>query len=570
MLRRSALAGTLVALALGPPALANHSSTQRVSTGPTGGNGALFSDFEGASTDGSRVFFQTDESLTGTDTDAQQDVYERVGTTTNLVSTGPIGGNGPFGALFWDASPDGTSVVFDTKESLVSGDTDSAIDLYRRSGSTTTLLSLGSSGGNGAFDALFDAASTDGTHVFFHTRESLVTADMDTSVDLYDSTGAAVSLVSTGSTGGNGAFDATFGGTTTDGARVFFHTAEKLVSADTDSVQDVYERAGGVTSLLSTSASAGNGAFAATFAAASTDGTIVFFDTAEKLRAADTDSSTDIYQRSSGTSVLVSLGPTGGNGAFAAFFAGASADGSRLLFHTRESMVSGDTDTRFDVYERVAATTTLMSTGPAGGNGNLDAFLRGHSDDGATLFFDTSESLVSGDSDSFKDIYQRAGGVTTLMSTGPASANAPVDALFRGSAGDGTRMFFTTSEPLVSDDSDISVDVYERFDNQTTLVSVGPTGGNGAFPATYGGTTDLGTKVFFATDESLVGDDLDAYGDVYSSSVLPAYPRPKGATPFSVPLVIAFSTPPKCLPRDAEARPTGNDRRPSMWGRVAT
>ena len=370
MLRRSALAGTLVALALGPPALANHSSTQRVSTGPAGGNGAFFSDFEGASTDGSRVFFQTDESLMGTDTDTQQDVYERVGTTTNLVSTGPIGGNGPFGALFWDASPDGTSVVFDTKESLVSGDTDSSIDLYRRSGSTTTLLSLGSGGGNGAFDALFDAASTDGTHVFFHTRESLVTADMDTSVDLYDSTGAAVSLV-------------------LDRA----HRQKRRVRRDLR--WDVYGRRarllphrretrqrrhrqrqgrlrarGGRDVAAVHERFCGQRRFCATFAAASTDGTIVFFDTAEKLRSgrhrffhrhlSTFERDERCWCRSDRPGATA---PSRLSSRAHPRMAHASS------FHTRESMVSGDTDTSFDVYERVAAYHDALSTGPAGGNG---------------------------------------------------------------------------------------------------------------------------------------------------------------------------------------------------------
>ena len=61
--------------------------------GPAGGNGALNAEFYEASKDGSRVLFETDESLVGADTDADKDVYERVGSTTNLVSAGPTSGN---------------------------------------------------------------------------------------------------------------------------------------------------------------------------------------------------------------------------------------------------------------------------------------------------------------------------------------------------------------------------------------------------------------------------------------------------------------------------------------------
>ena len=49
---------------------------------------------------------------------------------------------------------------------------------------------------------------------------------------------------------GNGAFAATFDGNSSDGSRVFFHSREKLVAGDTDASADVYERSGGTTKLV--------------------------------------------------------------------------------------------------------------------------------------------------------------------------------------------------------------------------------------------------------------------------------------------------------------------------------
>ena len=66
--------------------------------------------------------------------------------------------------------------------------------------------------------------------------------------------------------------------------------------------------------------------------------------------SADTDTAQDLYERAGGQTTLLSTGPTGGNGAFEASFADASADGSRVFFRTEESLVSGDTDTFDDVY----------------------------------------------------------------------------------------------------------------------------------------------------------------------------------------------------------------------------
>ena len=71
------------------------------------------------------MFFETDEQLLAADTDSQTDVYERSGGTTTLVSTGPAGGNGAFFVAFGGVSADGTRVVFETDEQLVGADTDS-------------------------------------------------------------------------------------------------------------------------------------------------------------------------------------------------------------------------------------------------------------------------------------------------------------------------------------------------------------------------------------------------------------------------------------------------------------
>ena len=147
-----------------------------------------------------------------------------------------------------------------------------------------------------------------------------------------------VQQLSIGPAGGNGALAAAWAGASEDGSRVFFETSERLVAADTDSRTDVYENAGGTTTLVSAGAIGGNGSFNAFFAGASSDGARVFFGSAEKLASGDTDTQTDIYERSGGTTTQVSTGSSGGNGSFPAFFDGASADGSRVFFHTAEKL----------------------------------------------------------------------------------------------------------------------------------------------------------------------------------------------------------------------------------------
>jgi hypothetical protein len=285
----------LMAAGVTSRASAEHTELEQVSTGPTGGNAGVEANFGGASADGTRVFFGTGESLVSADTDTTVDVYERAGGQTTLLSTGTTGGNGIFHAFFAGASADGTRVFFGTGESLVSADTDTAIDVYERAGGQTTLLSTGTTGVNGVFHASFAGASVDGTRVFVTTLESLVSADTDTYPDMYERSGGQTTLVSTGPTGGNGTFDVIFAGASVDGTRVFFTTLESLVSADTDTSTDVYERAGGQTMLVSTGPTGGNAGLEANFGGASADGTRVFFGTADSLVSADTDTTVDVY-----------------------------------------------------------------------------------------------------------------------------------------------------------------------------------------------------------------------------------------------------------------------------------
>ena len=521
---------------------ANHATTELVSIGAAGGDGPFTPTFGGASADGARVFFATDEALDAGDTDSRIDLYERFGSTTTRVSTGPSGGNGAFDATFEGSSADGTRVFFTTNESLDAGDTDTFPDIYERSGSTTTRITTGPSGGNGNFYVFFRGASADGTRVFFTTNESLEPGDTDTRTDVYERSGSTTTRISTGSSGGNGTSTASFSDASADGTRVFFTSYEALEPDDTDSQVDIYERSGSTTTRISTGSSGGNAAFGAGFGGSSADGTRVFFDTNESLDAGDTDTRTDVYERSGSTTARISTSSTGGNGSFDAFFRGASADGTRVFFGTQERLEAGDTDPHGDIYERFGSTTTRITTGSSGGNGNFSYFFRTPSADGTRFFFVATESLEPDDTDTKNDIYERSGSTTTRISTGSSGGNGSFGADFAAVSADGTRVFFATAEPLEPDDTDTATDIYERFGSTTTRISTGPSGGNDGSFTSFDGMSADGTRVFFNTDERLLAADGDSANDIYAAGLADTsgYPRPQGATPIRVSLVPAY------------------------------
>ncbi|HXR60803.1 MAG TPA: hypothetical protein VN732_05725, partial [Solirubrobacterales bacterium] len=77
-------------------------------------------------------------------------------------------------------------------------------------------------------------------------------------------------------------------------------------------------------------------------------------------------------------------------------YAGSSASGKEVFFTTAEKMVAGDTDNGFvDVYERFydgakeTNVTREISTGPTGGNDSYDVIFDAVSTDGKKVFFST-------------------------------------------------------------------------------------------------------------------------------------------------------------------------------------
>lgn len=482
------------------------SVTRLVSTGPTGGNDAYPVLYDGISADGTKAFFSTEEQLVGADKDRSEDIYERdlITNTVTLVSAGDPScsatncGNAEIDANFSPGGvvPSGDIVFFRTAESLDPADGDAFIDLYVRDlgSGTTTLVSAG---GGGNFAATFRGASTDGTVAYFTTDEQLDGADTDNLLDIYrrDLGTDVTTLVSVpGFCPPAIDCSASYGGVSADGAHVYFETSERLVGADQDDSQDVYDWSlGGGPALVSTAPGTGNGARAATFAGASFDAARVYFETDERLLAADEDDATDVYERSGGTTSLISIGPAGGNGDSAASLEWLSPDGSTsaVLFGTAEALVSADEDEFQDVYGWNGGTVSLRSLAATGGNGPYNASFAGASNDGAHVFLVTSEPLVpSLDTDTALDVYEVTAGVATLVSTGPAAVKTAIPAgLPTGAvAKDGSRVFFITEERLTEGDPDAENDVYDHSAGGTLLASTGNTAPLGPPTPTLTGT----------------------------------------------------------------------------------
>jgi len=143
------------------------------------------------SADGRTAIFATLVQLSPEDRDSSADLYSTDDSgAMSLVTTGPADASldeQVYVPPAWpaDFSDDASHVAFETRQPLVAGDDDEAVDVYRRADGRTELVSAGPLGGNADIGADLLSISGDGGTVAFATRERLTDEDTDRKMDFY-------------------------------------------------------------------------------------------------------------------------------------------------------------------------------------------------------------------------------------------------------------------------------------------------------------------------------------------------------------------------------------------------
>lgn len=290
-----------------------------------------------------------------------------------------------------------------------------------------------------------------------------------------------------------------FQGASADGSRVFFTTTRQLVDADDDATSDLYlfdsSPPPGEPGLVQVSAKASVEAkVQESVVDISVDGSRVYFVAEGQLASGAVAGSKNlfVYQRDdthpAGRLAFVakfdsgdqSLWGSGIKPAFAMPFAGVggagAGDGHLLLFASKGKLVEADTDSAVDLY-RFDDDGAGLACLTCVDNGNFDVKVLFHgstsdpaspqhnriaSEDGSSVIFASSESLVGSDQNSVTDAYLWHQGSISLVSTGgPTSSgvNADVGASPMLSA-DGSSAYFQTTDRLLAADHDSARDVY--------------------------------------------------------------------------------------------------------------
>ena len=484
------LAVTAAVLALPGPAWATHASVRWAgpdTNAPVAAGDVAIAD------DGSRVLFQTTEPVTLDDIDGgQNSIYELSAAGVRLLTQTPAGA----AASALGVTPDARRMVIETTGSLAGTDTDGLNDVYLVTDGVPEHVSTGT----GTQAAFAHGISDDGTTVFFSTAEDL-TGEGDGASDVYRWESGLINVLS--DIGAGFALAASYRGHSRDGTKVWFETSEGLDGTDNDGAIDVYQGDAGGPTLLS---GVGGGVNAA-FSGASGDGSRVFFRTVEAL-AGDTDANEDVFQSIAGAITLM----TPGTAAQASTWVGASQDGAKMWFTTLQSLAAADTDAEHDLYQRSGTTTTPVSEN---GSASLAGAAQwgGASTDGTKVWFTAVDNLAAGDTDGLNDVYEWDGATFTVVSTPTPAASA----VFDGASADGSRVFFSTTEPIDAGDAGFDDDVYERYRGATWLVSPGTTL-TGATLSNRG-VSPNGRFLAIVSTESLDPADTDGEDDVYRVAI---------------------------------------------------
>jgi hypothetical protein len=253
--------------------------------------------FSGATADGKFAYLTTTQQLTNADEDSTNDLYRYsvASGKLTLISGAPSAVTGEVLQASVFPSEDDSSVYFRAVGEIIPGESTPGEKLFMADADGLHLVAAGQFPGIGEVQS-----SANGQEALFVTPTGISAADTDGQNDayLYDAEAETVTWISTGPSGGNGAFSASIEAPSplnreefeygnrrpyyaidAAGDRAFFTTEESLVPEDTNGVFDVYEWWHGEVGLVSP----GNQPLKSDFGGVSRDGRTVLFATNASL-----------------------------------------------------------------------------------------------------------------------------------------------------------------------------------------------------------------------------------------------------------------------------------------------
>jgi len=345
-----------------------------------------------------------------------------------------------------------------------------------------------------------------------------------------------VNLSSTGERGNRNSHEASI---SSDGRYVAFDSsADNLVTNDSNGSRDVFvnDRKTRQTTRVSVSSAGVQGNSYSNQPSISFYGRYVAFDSdADNLVDSDNNGANDVFvrDREAGQTTRVSLSSSGSEGNGASYSSSISSDGRYVVFFSDASnLVDSDSNDSSDVFvhDRQTGETSLVNVSSAGAQGNSTFYypsVPSISSDGRYVAFGSNaDSLVTGDSNSVRDVFirDREAGQTTRVSVSSSDAQGNGASYWPSISSDGRYVAFSSDATnLVAIDSNGFNDtfVHDRQTGQTTRVSISSAGAQGSISGFYWGSSvpsissDGQHVAFSSAADNLVANDNNDFGDVF-------------------------------------------------------
>lgn len=390
------------------------------------GNGASGKGGVRVSGNGRYVVFESlANNLVVGDSNGFSDVFMKdmqTGVTT-LISSDSLGIQGDGSTNSPSISFDGRYIVFSSESTnLVSGDVNGVRDIFLKDTQTgaTKLISSDSLGIQGGGVSNSPSISFDGRYIVFSSESTnLISGDINSTQDIFlkDTQTGVTTLISSDSFSVQSNGHSRTPWISSDGRYVVFESgATNFVSGDMNGDQDIFKKdiQTGVITLISSDSSSIQSNSYSGYASISSDGRYVaFMSAATNLVAGDVNGMEDVFMKDTltGVTTLISSDSSGVQGNNNSTASSITADGRYVVFHSKASnLVTGDTNSFQDIFIKDTQTdvTILISSDSTGLQGNNTSNIPSVSSDGSYVaFLSRATNLVPNDTNGVDDIFYK-------------------------------------------------------------------------------------------------------------------------------------------------------------------
>jgi hypothetical protein len=395
----------------------------------------------------------------------------------------------------------------------------------------------------------FAEISSDGDWIVFDTSRHLLPADAGrTSGDsIYVWHDGNLQLADVGNSGALlstcGADISDFHGTSTSASRVFFSASPSCEGPERVYLRDLKDQTTTEVSASRCTRPDCNEPSEVSFAGATPSGSVAYMTTMQQLTDDDEDSARDLYAYDAETDepTLLSGGSAPATGAVVEGNVVPSEIPGSVYFRATGELLPGEPGTGEKLFLADASGLHLVAEGPITvleREPQVQVTL-----DGGRALFVTTAQLLPEDTDSQEDayLYDSDEEKLTRVSTGPSGGNDayPVNITapsplnqhefevgnlrpYYAIDASGEHIVFATEESLVPEDVNVRSDVYEFWHGSVGLVSPG----DEPYRSDFGGMSRDGRSVMFATNADLVPEDRDANSrDLYAARFEGGFPQ---------------------------------------------